>query len=217
MTDLIDKLVHSPKLYFVYHRIGDILTEEQRKRQEFYASINEDDKAEFINGEIMFHSPVKLRHSDASGNLFVLLSAFVRLHNLGQVSHEKILISLTRNDYEPDVCYFDKKTSAQFTPDQMQFPAPNLIIEVLSPSTEERDRGVKFEDYAAHGVTEYWIIDPETETLEQYVLAGEQYNLMIKARSGVVTSVAVAGFEIPIRAIFDQTENMLMLQRFLAL
>ena len=42
----------------------------------------------------------------------------------------------------------------------MKYPAPDFIAEILSPSTDERDRGIKFEDYAAHGVGEYWLLDP---------------------------------------------------------
>ena len=69
------------------------------------------------------------------------------------------MITLTRNDYEPDICFFRKDKSDNFTEDQVLFPAPDLVIEVLSDSTEKRDRGVKFKDYQAHKIEEYWIID----------------------------------------------------------
>ncbi|GAB2598351.1 Uma2 family endonuclease [Spirosoma areae] len=42
----------------------------------------------------------------------------------------------------------------------MKLPAPDLVIEVLSKSTARRDRGVKFTDYAANGIAEYWIVNP---------------------------------------------------------
>jgi len=216
MSALLEELIHSPQLPLYYQRIGDLLAEERRKRHEFYQTISEDDKAEFVNGEIIYHSPVKLRHTDAARRLLVLLSAFVQAHDLGFVGFEKTMLSLTRNDYEPDICFFRRERAAQFGDDQMRFPAPDFVVEVLSPSTEEIDRGIKFEDYAAHGVTEYWIIDPDTQTVEQYALQDGQYTLMTKARSGVLTSVAVEGFEIPIRAIFDQAENMAALQQIVA-
>ena len=98
----------------------------------------------------------------------------------------------------------------------MQFPAPDFVVEVLSPSTAAIDRGIKFTDYAAHGVGEYWIIDPDAQTIEQYVLNDRAYELMIKARSGEIASVAVAGFSIPIRAIFDPAEHQVAQQRLLA-
>ena len=70
------------------------------------------------------------------------------------------MISLTRNDYEPDICYFNKEKSQHFTDDQLLFPAPDLVVEVLSKSTEQTDRTIKFKDYENHNVLEYWIIHP---------------------------------------------------------
>ena len=100
----------------------------------------------------------------------------------------------------------------------MRFPAPDLVVEVLSETTQAIDRGVKFDDYAAHGVAEYWIVDPVTETLEQYRLPenGDTYELVIKAMTGQVRSVAIPGFEIPVRAIFDPQVNRSALQTILA-
>lgn len=147
-----------------------LLEEERDKRKKFYEHISEQEKAEFINGEIVIHSPAKLRHILASKNLFALLDAYVRKNNLGLVGYEKMLIALSRNDYEPDICYFNPAKAQTFSLDQMKFPAPDLVVEVLLPSTEAADRGIKFEDYAAHGVAEYWIVDPEQGFLEQYVL-----------------------------------------------
>lgn len=102
-----------------------------------------------------------------------------------------------------------------FAPDQLKFPAPDLVVEVLSPSTEAIDRGIKFEAYALHGVREYWLIDPEQEFIEQYALHGDTYELVIKARTGTISSAAVPGFEIPVRAIFDPAEQLAALRAIL--
>jgi Uma2 family endonuclease len=125
-------------------------------------------------------------------------------------------VALSRNDYEPDICYFRPAKAALIHRDQMTFPAPDMVVEVLSPSTEKTDRTIKLDDYAAHGVAEYWIIDPDTETVEQYVLKDEHYELVIKARTGAISSAAVQGFDIPIRAIFDLTENQAALRTIMA-
>ena len=211
-------LLDSPRLPFIARKIDAVLAVETQRRREFYAAISESDKAEFINGEVIFHSPVKLRHNVVAKRLLVLLDTFVMIHDLGFVGYEKIMVSLTRNDYEPDICYFNQTKSAEFRPDQMRFPAPDMIVEVVSESTEHNDCGVKFDDYAAHGVQEYWIIDPETETLEQYRLPedGDSYQLVIKAMTGQVNSFAVPGFDIPVRAIFDPAANQQVLQTLLA-
>lgn len=215
MAIAIDKLLESPQLVLYYEQIRDLLAEEQKRRAEFYAQIDEDRKVEFINGAMIFQSPVKLRHSEAAQDLQVLLRVYVKKHQLGLVGFEKLLISLTRNDYEPDICFFTRERAAEFSPDQMQFPAPDFVAEVLSPSTEAIDRGIKFTDYAAHGVGEYWIIDPDAQTVEQYVLHAGTYSLLTKARSGEIVSSAVPGFSIPIRAIFDPAEHQAALQSLL--
>lgn len=174
MPTIIDQLLHSPRLPAYLAQMNAVLSEEQQRREQFYEQMTEQEKVEFINGATVVHSPVKLEHAEASENLLMLIKAYVNVHDLGSVFHEKILITLTRNDYEPDICYFRAEVAAQFAPDQMRFPAPDLIVEVLSPSTEERDRGMKFEDYAAHGVAEYWLIAPASRTVEQYTLADER-------------------------------------------
>ncbi|TAE58928.1 MAG: Uma2 family endonuclease [Bacteroidetes bacterium] len=183
------------------------LLEEQALRQEFYRTVDENRKMEFINGEIIFQPPVKLRHNSACGLLYHLINMHVITHDLGFVGLEKILITLTRNDYEPDICFFGTEKSIHFDDDQMQFPSPDFVVEVLSPSTEKNDRVIKFEDYAAHGVKEYWIIHPEKELVEQYLLSGEAYELTLKSGEGVIRSVAIPGFSIPVRAIFDRKLN----------
>ncbi len=146
----------------------------------------------------------------------MLLRTYVQIHSLGFVGFEKMLITLTRNDYESDICFFGREKAAQFTPQQIKFPAPDLIVEVLSSSTEEQDRVLKFEDYAAHGVSEYWLVDPATQTVEQYGLQDDTYDLLIKARSGTIASVVVVGFDIPIRTIFEKATNLQALQQIVA-
>lgn len=213
--EIIQQLVQSPRLPQVTRQFQAILEAEQAKRQRFYDEMSETQKIEFINGEVIVHSPVKLRHSNASGNLFALLRAYVQKHTLGLVGYEKLLITLTRNDYEPDITFFAQAKAQSFTPDQVNFPAPDFVVEVLSDSTESVDRGIKFEDYALHRVAEYWIVDPEQESVEQYTLQGEQYELAVKVKSGVIQSLAVEGFDIPVRAIFDPAEQLAALQAIL--
>lgn len=213
---LLDQLVRSPRLPALVDRATEILADERCRRERFYETMTEGTKQEFINGEIIVHSPVKLRHDRVSGFIFTLLQAHVRRHALGHVGHEKLLVCLKRNDYEPDVCFFEQQKAARFTGDQMKFPAPDLAVEVLSASTESNDRGVKFEDYAASGVREYWIVDPDAEIIEQYAMAGEEYALKLKMNTGVLRSEVVAGFEVPVRALFDERENLAAMQRLLA-
>ena len=211
----VQQLLRSPGLPVYVRQFQSLLQAEREKRKRFYEEMSEQQKTEFINGEIVVQSPAKLRHTIASKNLLTLLDIYVQKHGLGFVGHEKMLITLTRNDYEPDVCYFGPEKARTFTPDQMRFPAPDLVVEVLSPSTEANDRGIKFVDYAAHGVAEYWIVDPDAEMIEQYVLEGEIYQLRVKTDTGTVRSVAVKGFAVPVCAVFDEAEKLAAVRRIL--
>ena len=205
---ILSQLLSEPDAYFLLQEAHAILNKEREKRINFYNEITEQEKVEFINGEIVIHSPVKKRHNQASLLLAQLLNIYSNKFELGFVGIEKIMISLTRNDYEPDICFFRNDKSISFTEDQILFPAPDLIVEILSDSTEKRDRGVKFKDYQAHKIEEYWIIDTENQTLEQYHLKGDTYDLILKSSQGLVKSFVVDGFQIPITAIFDETENL---------
>ena len=211
----LQKILEMPNAAIFAERINSALAEEKEKRERFYEIIDENKKMEFINGEIFFHSPVKKQHNSATGNFYKLLDTFVVRRSLGFVGFEKILVSLSRNDYEPDVCFFGNEKAKDFDDRQMQFPAPDFVVEVLSKSTEKHDRETKFQDYAAHGVTEYWIVDPETQVVEQFVLRGEEYELLLKSGDGKIESVAVEHFVIPIRSIFDEQENLTALMNIL--
>ncbi len=208
MNITVEKTLEMPNAALFVRKVNAALEAENKKRRHFYEIIEENKKMEFINGEIIFHSPVKLQYNRSTTLLAKLLDTFVFKHGLGIVGVEKLLISLTRNDYEPDICFFGVEKAKKFKKKQMQFPAPDFVVEVLSDSTEKYDRETKFQDYAAHGVREYWIVDPENEIIEQYDLQGEQYELLLKSNSGDVESVALENFKIPIRAVFNEQINI---------
>ncbi|MFT4758586.1 MAG: Uma2 family endonuclease [Saprospiraceae bacterium] len=118
---------------------------------------------------------------NAADNLFQLMNVYVEIHQLCTVSTEKALIGLERNDYEPDIAFWNQDKAKYFDDNTMVHPPADLIIEALSDSTKGRDRGIKFKDYAAHKVQEYWIIDSKKKTVEQYVLDNEnaqEYSLV---------------------------------------
>ena len=216
MNITVEQTLEMPNAALFAEKLKSALEAEAQKRRRFYEMVDEDKKMEFINGEIVIHSPVKLRHNSATKLLCGLLNAFVVKNNLGFVGVEKIMVSLTRNDYEPNVCFFGTEKAKNFTPEQLRFPAPDLVVEVLSDSTVKADRETKFQDYAAHGVREYWIVDPERETIEQYSLQNERYELLLKSNSGEVKSVVLPDFQIPIRAVFDAKTNLEILSKIIA-
>ena len=99
---LLKPLLESPRLFFFQSKINEVLSAEQKKREAFYEWMDEDTRAEFINGEIIMHSPAKYRHTRTAARLFGLLNTYVLNEQLGVALFETVLISLTRNDYLPD-------------------------------------------------------------------------------------------------------------------
>jgi Uma2 family endonuclease len=180
-----------------------VLEAERSRRLEYYNWLDNDKKAEFINGKIIMHSPDRLEHWETCTNVVTDLNVFVRRKKLGKVGAEKVTISLSRNDYQPDVVFFGNEKSMKFTEGQMLFPAPDLAVEILSKSTQKNDRGIKFIDYAAHGVAEYWIINVAEKTIELYTLIDTEYQLHRKyTENEVLQSVLLVGFEMPLKNVF---------------
>ena len=207
----LEQALQMPDAVLFAQKLECALKAEQKKRRHFYEIFQENRRMEFINGEIVFHSPSLFYEVKAFGNLLNLISTFVSKNKLGEITFGKTLISLTRNDYEPDLCFFRNDKAKNFKRKQMQFPAPDFVVEVLSDSTEKYDRETKFQDYAAHGVQEYWIIDAEKEVVEQYFLQDEKYELLLKAKDGKIESVVLTDFKIPIQSIFDEQTNLAVL------
>ena len=216
MIVTVEQTLEMPDAALFVRKVQSALEAEAVKRRHFYEIVEENKKMEFINGEIIFHSPVRKQHNSATKLLCGLANAFVIKHKLGFVGVEKIMISLTRNDYEPDVCFFANENAQHFTERQLQFPAPDFVVEVLSDSTAKYDREIKFQDYAAHSIGEYWIVDAENKTIEQFVLQNERYELQLKARDGHIESQVLSDFKIPIRAVFDEDANLETLQQILS-
>ena len=73
-------------------------------------------------------------------------------------------------------------TCHEHEPDQRRTPDPVVVVEILSPSTRKRDRGVKARRYAELGVEHYWIVDPERHRLQCHRLAGRSFQALIEAQ-----------------------------------
>jgi len=199
-----EELLKTPDLRNLLDELEKVWREEQVQRHTFWAEVDENLKAEFILGEIIYHSPIYGRHWMASSNILTQLLPYVKENNLGKIGIEKVMIRLTRNDYEPDICFWSRSQSDGFGKIQSAFPPPEFVIEILSDSTRERDYGIKMTDYALHGIKEYWIVDAENQTVEQYLLHQNQFQLAQKLREGVLKSEVIAGFNIAVSTIFEE-------------
>ena len=212
----VEALLAAPTLPEKLARLNSAYAEERQRRARFYAEVTPAMKAEFINGQVIMHSPATNEHTEIRQRIETLLITHVELHDLGIVRSEKCLCVFPRNDYEPDVVFFGPEKVAKLRRKTLKFPVPDFACEVLSQSTRARDRGVKFDDCEAHGVREYWLVDPDLRELEQYVLEKGRYVLRMKSRTGEVASVAVKGFRAPLAAFFDGKANLAALRKILS-
>lgn len=212
---IVKELMSKSQAPLIVKRMNEELEKERKKREAFYEWVDEDMKAEFINGEIVIHSPVMKEHNDATKGLLGLLDHYVIKHKLGYVGVEKVMVRFSRNDYEPDLCYFGNDKAQHFKNGQHLFPVPDMVVEVKSKSTAKNDKETKFQDYEQHSVGEYWMIDPVKEEVEQYFLIDEKYQLHKKASDGQITSKMVKDFQIPIQAIFDTNIRLETLKQIL--
>ncbi len=121
---------------------------------------------EIIAGELFVTPAPTPRHQRMVGKLTTLLTSFVDDHALGVVLPGPIDVLFAEGDYlEPDLVFVASHRQAVLTDRGVEGP-PDLVVEVLSPSTRARDRGLKLERYRHFGVAEYWIVDPDGRTVD---------------------------------------------------
>ena len=129
---------------------------------------------ELIDGQEVAMSPrPALRHSHIVGNIIAIFRAFLRGKHCQAFIEPEVILD-ERNHFVPDVvivCDRDKLKPLAIE------GAPDLVVEVLSPATMTRDRGIKKDAYERAGVKEYWIVSPGNQSIEAYHLDGGRLRL----------------------------------------
>jgi len=125
---------------------------------------------ELHDGELLVTAAPGLPHQRVVGRLFALLRQHVETHGLGEVFVSPLDCILSETTVvQPDIVYLAAAQSSLASTRGIEGP-PALAIEVVSRSTAQLDRGAKLQLYARHGISHYWIVDPEARTMEAYVL-----------------------------------------------
>jgi Uma2 family endonuclease len=138
---------------------------------------NDGKRYEILEGELTVTPAPSTKHQTASGNLFVLLAHYIKERDLGKLFHAPIdLILESTSVLQPDLLFVSKARQSIITERAVE-GAPDLVIEILSPATSRTDRITKAQIYARHRVPAYWIVDPELEVIEIYLLEGDGYRL----------------------------------------
>lgn len=144
---------------------------------EDYARLRDDRRYEVIEGQLLLTPSPRTYHQKVTGNLFVLLMRHVRENALGEVliSPCDVVLSPT-NIVQPDVLFVGRDRLA-IIEEKYVSAAPDLVVEVLSPSTTLRDRTLKFRLYARFGARELWIVDPTLRSVEVFGNSGGRLHL----------------------------------------
>lgn len=161
--------------------------------EEFEAWCDEDVKAEWIDGEVIVHSPAQARHVLIAGFLLNTMGLFVRHTDLGVVMGPEFQIRLPRRRRVPDVIFIRKDRLQLIQRTHLDGP-PDLAVEIVSPDSVERDWREKYLEYEANGVGEYWVIDPSNEQVRVYVLNDQRQYAAVPEENGVLKSAALPGF-----------------------
>ena len=136
-----------------------------RQTYKDYCATPDDERYELLNGKLMMVPAPNRKHQEILGRLYIELSRFSQEHELGKVYVAPFDVLLSDTDVvQPDLLFISRAREHTLTDDNVR-GAPDLVIEILSPSTADRDVGYKHDLYGRHGVLEYWIVDPMAETV----------------------------------------------------
>ena len=155
--------------------------------------VDEDTKAELIDGVMIVHSPTSLRHDAIAGLLRTLLSCYSDEREAGSVFGPDCLFRLSSSrQLAPDAFFVERKRVPRRLPRQFE-GAPDFVIEVLSPSNRRQDVAEKIPAYKEAGIKEIWVVDPDKLLVLVERRRGKVYS-PTRITSGKVISSTVKGF-----------------------
>ena len=170
-----------------------------------YMSLPGDKRYQLLGGEMILAPSPTTRHQTVAQHLNLALQEFVASHSLGRLWFAPLDVVLSDHDVaQPDIFFVSNERSSIVTDANIQ-GAPDLVVEILSPATAEYDRGYKQALYGRHGVREYWLVDPDAETVEVLTL-GEQGLIPVATyRQGeVLASPLLEGMSLELDQVFSE-------------
>ena len=168
-----------------------------------YASAPPGKRYELLDGELTMVPAPGIPHQDSVFDLGVVLKLLIRSARMGRVFIAPVDVVLSDTDVvQPDLVFVSNARARIITDANIQ-GAPDLVIEILSPSTERTDRVFKRALYARHGVREYWLVDTRRKTIEQLLLDGDDFKLAGVFSAGeTLTSPTLGGYALEVSAAF---------------
>ena len=145
-----------------------------RLTYEDYCAAPADNRYELLDGELIMVPAPNIKHESVRSLLGRELINFIVEHKLGNLFYAPCDVMLSDTDVvQPDLLFVSREREHLLSDGQKVQGAPDLAVEILSPSTAKQDRSEKRALYGKHGVTEYWLVDPVAETVQIHRLQGE--------------------------------------------
>ena len=167
-----------------------------------YLLLPEQDRRELIDGDFYVVPSPNVRHQNIARDLGVILWDFVRTSDLGVVLWAPMDVVLSEeNVVQPDILFISNQRRHIIVENNIS-GAPDLVIEILSPGTADRHRGLKLGVYARYGVQEYWIVDPNESSVEVMELGDQGYSTVGRYVSGDVASSLLPGLRVALDEVF---------------
>lgn len=164
--------------------------------EEYLALDTPPPRVEWVAGEVIDMGEITFAHAYLVQWLVRVLGAFVESKSLGVVLFEPFNMKLPGRPSGrcPDIMFIAEARRSLIGEKDLDGPA-DLVVEVVSPTSGPTDRGIKFYEYEAGGVREYWLLDPQRQRAEFYVLVDGRYQA-IEPRDGAYTSAVLSGLDL---------------------
>jgi Uma2 family endonuclease len=159
--------------------------------------------AEWVDGRVQVMSPGNDRQSRLTRFLASVIQDWAEAHDLGEVFVPPYTVRTREGaGREPDVFFVRAEHLDRVHGTYVE--APDLVIEIVSPSSRGQDRGDKYYEYAEAGIPEYWLIDPERSRVEAYRLEGGDYRVVPLGDPAELRSEALPGMWIAVEWLWRQ-------------
>lgn len=161
---------------------------------------------EIIDGDHYVTPAPKTKHQRISVNLATAMTSFAKRHGMGLVLTAPCDVILSDdNVVQPDLLFVSTARASIVTEDNIR-GAPDLVVEIISETTRKKDEVTKRKLYERFGVQEYWVVDPELETVKIFRRAQQGYGRAVelsKEANDILTTELLAGFDLALTEIFE--------------
>ncbi len=161
---------------------------------------------ELIDGEHYVTPSPNIRHQEISGRLYLLIGTWLKTHPLGRVFYAPLDVRFSIFDVvEPDLLYVSNERATELLAGQHVSGSPDLVVEIGSPSTRQRDETIKRRLYESATVVEYWIVDPDIDVIRVYRRDGERFARPVelsREAGDVLRTPLFPGLDIPLAHVF---------------